>query len=161
MDQSFPNWHDIPAFALQRNPDRWLASVHFPFLLHLICSIANVSEQTHKHADLLTHLRVLILALLKLYAITNCAQSRSAESLLTRFAACPHTNCCVKSRWRLIRITPVDVSALRRTVCTGKHGPAFAAAAAIKANLNLPLVLKWHRWFLMGKGFVSVTVGCN
>lgn len=52
--------------------------------------------------------------------LTNCAQLQSAESLFTRYV-CPHTNCCVKSRWRLIRITRVHVSALSYVDCTGKY----------------------------------------
>lgn len=31
-------------------------------------------------------------------------------------AACPHTSCCVKSRWRLIRIARVDAPVLSRAV---------------------------------------------
>lgn len=83
---------------------RWFDHVPLPFK----------TNTRRASTDLLTRLWVLSFALLKLYAITNCAQSRSTESLSTRFAVCPHTSCCVKSRWRLIRITPVDVSALGR-----------------------------------------------
>lgn len=81
--------------------------------------------------------------------------TRSTQSLFTRSAVCPHTNCCVKSRWRLIRITPVDVSALRHTVCTGKHGPAVALAPAVNAELHVPLVLQFQSLLVLVGELVS------
>lgn len=78
-----------------------------------------------------------------MYIFTNCAQLQSAESLFTRYV-CPHTNCCVKSRWRLIRITRVNVSAQSYADCTGKYSLMMASSAvAIDADPDLhmnPLV---------------------
>lgn len=74
-----------------------------------------------------------------------------AESLFTRFAVCPHTNCCVKSRWRLIRITPVVMSVLPHEVCTGKHTPVVAPAAAINARTPSLISLRVCLLVLMGK----------
>lgn len=41
-------------------------------------------------------------AWIKMYVLTNCAQSWSAEAW--SLALCPHTSCCVKPCWRLTRI---------------------------------------------------------
>lgn len=103
---------------------------------HLIkcTSIIELESNIFSYTELLAHSQLLILARLDVCVRWKRAPWRPAESLLTRFAVCPHTNCCVKSRWRLIRITPVGMSALRRPGCTGKHRPAVALALAINAN---------------------------
>lgn len=68
------------------------------------------------------------------------------RSLFASFAACPHNSCCVKPRWRLIRFTRVDVSALSHTVCTGKHSLIvylFISARRMQARSQMNSLELW------------------